>query len=1069
MFRQFFSSIIKKTIGNLGGGLGGIAAKYLGGYLERALFQDTIYHRSNHGIIDDFYNPNSNYGKPIPIIYGAARVNGSFLWSLDVKEKLDTYQTGSYNQFNIRNKYKYFLTFALALCEGEITNIGRTWINNQLINLDQYKYKLYKGTKDQMPDNLMQKYGPTPAYRNLAYIVFDSFPLEEFGNRFPLFSFEIFKKAISENSPENLIQNMVMIPGSGEFVYDTLIQYKNNIDPINCHNPSHIADAVYSLNQLQEHCPKLEWVAPVVTWFCDNLNIEQANIYPAVEYNDMKISTEWVVGSVKRKQAKQVSRNKNKQPNYGGTINDSSLIRYLQELRKRGLKILLYPMFFLDIPGKPWRGRVKGKTENIHDFFNKPTGYNQFILHYAQLAKGYIDAFVIGSEMIGITTLHNQNKDFPAVTELVKLAKKVKKILGPEVKVTYAADWSEYHHAANGYFHLDPLWASDDIDFIGIDAYFPLTNSTESYISQEQVKEGWTSGEGFEYVGKSKIDPKYAWKKIQYWWENEHKNPDGEITPWRPKSKKIWFTEFGFPSIDKASNQPNLFYDPECIDGGVPRHSNGMIDFSIQRTALSASLEKFRQFEFLDKAFVWCWDARPYPAWPHGNFWGDNYLWEKGHWINGKLTAASLEIILKDLCSKANIPDEAIEYSNMDHKIDGLLIYGHNTLLDVIQMLRSTYFFDIRINFSKLNFIKRGYKGQTVEFSNEKNGGYSSLNLSVVMSESEARNMARIFAQNAALEKSLLHFKLSLEYIYLQASDFIELIDKDKKYCLRIVSILFENSYLDIIATPEKTHIYYNTAIPDMVSIPKRPQIFALQHQIALTMKQFKEHGYYIQLISDQTISITGHNAEDTSVIRKKIQATIIGYVEKFVDHMVKPEWSNYFIDEMSEIIVISDQSLPDAPFYAQISQEIILCLNIQKISEKKYKLQKLQRNLYASTRNDNDKIFIILDNILSIPQHINTIYASEHKFEISESIKPQIITTDIRAIYHEGKITISWIALHPYLDDWQNEEIIDDITYNVIIKDKRYLVMHDYSCVRQIFTTNAAKDTTYNVETITR
>jgi hypothetical protein len=41
--------------------------------------------------------------------------------------------------------------------------------------------------------------------------------------------------------------------------------------------------------------------------------------------------------------------------------------------------------------------------------------------------------------------------------------------------VSYAADWSEYfgHHPANGdvYFHLDPLWASANVDFIAIDNY----------------------------------------------------------------------------------------------------------------------------------------------------------------------------------------------------------------------------------------------------------------------------------------------------------------------------------------------------------------------------------------------------------------------------------------------------------------------------------------------------------------------------------------------------------------------------------------------------------------------
>ncbi len=52
---------------------------------------------------------------------------------------------------------------------------------------------------------------------------------------------------------------------------------------------------------------------------------------------------------------------------------------------------------------------------------------------------------------------------------------------GDDVKIGYAADWSEYfgYNPGNGdrFFHLDPLWADEDIDFIGIDNYMPLSDS----------------------------------------------------------------------------------------------------------------------------------------------------------------------------------------------------------------------------------------------------------------------------------------------------------------------------------------------------------------------------------------------------------------------------------------------------------------------------------------------------------------------------------------------------------------------------------------------------------------
>ncbi|WP_419235440.1 hypothetical protein [Rickettsia endosymbiont of Nabis limbatus] len=117
----------------------------------------------------------------------------------------------------------------------------------------------------------------TPAFRSLSYAVFEELPLEDFDNIIPNFSFEVTRKPnihLPNNyaKVENLISSISMIPGSGEFVYDTEIQYKTqesffggviNHEAINSHNHYNIADSVYSLNQLQTTCPNIKWVAPV--------------------------------------------------------------------------------------------------------------------------------------------------------------------------------------------------------------------------------------------------------------------------------------------------------------------------------------------------------------------------------------------------------------------------------------------------------------------------------------------------------------------------------------------------------------------------------------------------------------------------------------------------------------------------------------------------------------------------------------------------------------------------------------------------------------------------------------
>ncbi len=63
-------------------------------------------------------------------------------------------------------------------------------------------------------------------------------------------------------------------------------------------------------------------------------------------------------------------------------------------------------------------------------------------------------------------------------------------------------------------------------------------------------------------------------KQLRWWWNNPHQaiyddgdgtgwSPHGPATEWKPQSKSICFLEYGFPACDKATNQPNVFFDPK--------------------------------------------------------------------------------------------------------------------------------------------------------------------------------------------------------------------------------------------------------------------------------------------------------------------------------------------------------------------------------------------------------------------------------------------------------------------------------------------------------------------------
>src|SRR5690606_2511773 len=108
----------------------------------------------------------------------------------------------------------------------------------------------------------------------------------------------------------------------------------------------------------------------------------------------------------------------------------------------------------------------------------------RMILHYAHLcvAAGGVETFIIGSEMEALTRVRSASGVYPAVSALIALAADVRAVLGPQTKISYAANWSEYGahvvdaEAQEVRFPLDPLWASGDIDFVGIDYYAPLTD-----------------------------------------------------------------------------------------------------------------------------------------------------------------------------------------------------------------------------------------------------------------------------------------------------------------------------------------------------------------------------------------------------------------------------------------------------------------------------------------------------------------------------------------------------------------------------------------------------------------
>lgn len=916
------SAIGRAVAGPLGSFLGGKIGQAVGGIVSQRLMAGNVKISGRSGArLQDLSVQTSTYGRMVPIVYGTARIAGNIIWAQPIKEVATTTRSssgggkGGGKVTQTSTSYSYYANLAIAICEGQVTDVLRVWADAKQLDLSRGTFRIYKGSEDQQPDSFIQAAegaDNTPAYRGMAYVVMEDFPLADYGNRIPNFTFEVSRKAQSSDYNgrvlEDEVTSMILIPGAGEFVYDTQVQNKipgeqvgaswvqrGQQEPINMHNAGGQANVILALDQLKSTCPNVEWVSVVVSWFGSSLDIATCDIKPGVEYQQGAATSPdtWAVAGFNRSTARLITQ-VNGSPQYGGTPDDGSIVALLTELRARGYKVALYPMIFIDTAGKPWRGNLTGSSGQVSSFFSKQYGYNNFINHYVSLCSGLVDGFIIGSEMKGLTSVTSSAGVFPAVSEFVSLAASVKTALGSQVKVTYAADWSEYHHADGGWYNLDPLWASANIDVIGIDAYFPLTDQPQSGYTVAPLISGWTSGEGYDWyysdvarTTQASLAPAYAWKNLQWFWENTHTNPNAVQTSWVPQSKPVWLTEIGYPSVDGAANQPNVFYDPSSSQSAFPYHSKGRVDFRAQRAALMAAHEKWRGSGMVQRQFVWTWDARPYPYWPDlTQVWADGVAWKTGHWVQGKLGITSLAAIIKDICLRCGLSAGEIDVSQLSEQVEGYVIAGQQSGRDSIAQLEQGYFFDAVEAASSLTFMPKSLtvalsisesdlavgeddqdKGhafhmqrmQEVELPKRINVTYFNrtagylpatqyaqrehtqardnevVELPLVLSDQNARIIADILLYQSWVGRVSYSFSLPLKFCAIEPADLLDVTVRGVQHRMRVHSVrLGEEGVLKLEAVAEdiSTYDFYSSHADSGIRLA--PNIPVPQSQLAL-------------------------------------------------------------------------------------------------------------------------------------------------------------------------------------------------------------------------------------------
>lgn len=222
----------------------------------------------------------------------------------------------------------------------------------------------------------------------------------------------------------------------------------------------------------------------------------------------------------------------------------NGLLQYANEFQKVEVKLLIKPHLWLRRGG--FTGDLKPTSEE--NWVILENSYRAYILTYAKAAENLKAAMLcIGTELEEFV-LNRPNYWLKLIQEIRAVYKG---------KLTYAANWDEFKRV--------PFWG--ELDFIGIDAYFPLSDKKTPTV--KDFEKGW----------------------------KPHKE---EIMRIQKKFKKpVLFTEFGYRSVDFTGKKP---WESNRIKGNI--------NLQAQANGLQAIHNQFWKEDWFAGGFIWKWFHR---------------------------------------------------------------------------------------------------------------------------------------------------------------------------------------------------------------------------------------------------------------------------------------------------------------------------------------------------------------------------------------------------------------------------------------------------------------------------
>jgi len=221
---------------------------------------------------------------------------------------------------------------------------------------------------------------------------------------------------------------------------------------------------------------------------------------------------------------------------------DSGLVQTAEWARALGIRTLLKPHLWVR---RGWTGDIRMRSED--DWRAWFAAYERFILHYAELAQRHgFDALAIGTELGGTT---GRSEDWRRIIARVRRV-----YSGP---ITYCANWHD---------EVERIEFWDALDFIGVQAYYPLGDD----------------------MRPSARAMRSAWRPVV--------DRLGGLA--RRSGKSVVFTEVGYKSVAGSARTPWSW------------DAAGDADFELQRDAYRALFDAWWDQPWFGGTFVWKWHPR---------------------------------------------------------------------------------------------------------------------------------------------------------------------------------------------------------------------------------------------------------------------------------------------------------------------------------------------------------------------------------------------------------------------------------------------------------------------------